>query len=36
VRSGDREKARDVMRSLLARKPESALAQRALKELGAQ
>lgn len=33
VRTGDREKARDLMRGLLARKPGSAAAQNALKEL---
>jgi tetratricopeptide (TPR) repeat protein len=36
VRTGDREKARDLMRQLLARKPGNALAQRILKELDTQ
>ena len=33
VRMGDREKAREVMRELLARKPGYPVAERALKEL---
>ena len=33
VRLGERDKARDVMRELLARKPDSAAAQKGLKEL---
>ena len=36
VRTGDREKARELMRGLLARKPGSAAAQNALKELAGQ
>ena len=36
IRMGDREKARDLMQTLLARKPDSTLAQRALKELEPQ
>jgi tetratricopeptide (TPR) repeat protein len=36
VRMGDREKARDLMRTLLARKPGDAVAQKALRELEAQ
>ena len=36
IQMGDREKARDLMRDLLARKPENAIAQRALKELESQ
>ena len=36
VRAGDREKARELMNALLARKPDSTVAQRALKDLGAQ
>jgi FimV-like protein len=36
VQMGDREKAREIMRQLLARKPQNAMAQRALKELEAQ
>ena len=35
VTMGDREKARDLMRALLARNPDSAVAQRALKDLAA-
>jgi tetratricopeptide (TPR) repeat protein len=34
LRLGERDKARDVMRELLARKPGHALAQKALQELG--
>ncbi len=36
VQMGDREKARDLMRELLRRKPESRVAERALRELEAQ
>ena len=36
VRLNEREKAREIMRALLARKPDNALAQRALKELERQ
>ena len=36
VRIGDREKAADVMRALLLRRPDNAVAQKALKELLAQ
>ncbi len=36
VKMGEREKARDVMRALLARKPDNTIAQRALKELEGQ
>jgi tetratricopeptide (TPR) repeat protein len=36
VRLGEREKAREIMRALLARKPDNAVAQRALKELEGQ
>ena len=36
VRMNEREKAREIMRALLARKPDNALAQRALKELERQ
>ncbi|MCW5982077.1 MAG: VCBS repeat-containing protein [Bryobacteraceae bacterium] len=34
VSKGDRDKAREIMRGLLARKPDSAMAQRALQQLG--
>ena len=34
VRSGQREKAREILQQLLARKPESTVARRALQELG--
>ena len=34
VRSGKREKAREILQQLLARKPESTVARRALQELG--
>jgi tetratricopeptide (TPR) repeat protein len=36
VRLNEREKARETMRALLARKPDNAVAQRALKELEGQ
>ena len=36
VRMGEREKARGIMRALLARKPDNTIAQRALKELEGQ
>lgn len=36
VRMGEREKAREIMRALLARKPDNTMAERALKELEGQ